>query len=310
MKSNLKSSSCEPIDSKYFQDYGYIHGKNIFPVLDLSEVCDFIVTSYLEEHASFICDSKIYPHSLDDPFPTETSKLNFAKSNLPSYPHINTPTLIGSPFLKTRISRQILDLFCSFSFINYVSNFFPNSTDFYMHLAPAVRVVYPGNTLAYVPDHIDQGYNSHIVSSHLNYINDKSTYIGSRPYSFLTFWIPLQGCSLTHGGLRLYPGHFIEQSPLSNHFSELWIPSLSSDENKSVVPDYSVGDCLSFHPNILHGSAPNASSNIQKLQKSDSFRVSLDIRIFPETSVTTKHYMSLSTGEKFEPGTGPCSPRL
>lgn len=297
----------EPIDLNHFEKQGFLHGKNIFQDHELCNISNYVIKSYLDEHQSFIQENSQYPHSLLDPFPIDKSLLESAKSNLPPYPHINAPTLIGSPFLKTRISSQVVDIFRSESFIDFASQFFPGSTSYYLHLAPAVRIVYPGNILAYVPDHIDQAYNSHISPRTSNSISKPSTYIGDNPYSFLTFWIPLQGSSATHGGLRLYPGYFLDESPLSKHDTELWIPPLISGDSDYLVPNYDIGDCITFHPNILHGSAPNMSKSIKRLETSNSFRVSLDIRIFPDSSVTTKHYMSLSTGEQFEPGTGPCA---
>ena len=74
---------------------------------------------------------------------------------------------------------------------------------------------------------------------------------------------------------------------------------MSLKDSNSFVPEYEVGDVIIFEPDLIHGSA-SASD------KAKDFRISMDCRVFGENTITPRHYMDLSTGERFEPGQGPC----
>ena len=261
-----------------------------------------LLNAYQSEHLAFIESGLMPEYSKNMPYPNAQDSLEAILARIPAYPLSEVATCYGSISLEARLARCILDLILSsHSLRNYLSSIF-ESSEIFMHLAPAARVIYPGNTVAMVPNHIDIGYNSHIK---LDSLSNSSG--GPTPLRFVTGWIPLQGKAITHGGLRVYPGLFKNETEMINRSTSLWLKSICSPFHASVVPDYEPGDCILFHPNLVHGSAPNASAMVEEKMCEKLFRVSLDVRFFSIASKTTNHYMSLSTGDQFAPGEGPCA---
>ena len=228
-------------------------------------------------------------------YPSNKETLEKIKRLLPSKSILETPTCYGSVSLQARLNSIIKNFLRNQSLIKEASKYYEGNNNLFVHLAPACRVIYPKNLIAYVPNHIDIAYNRHITSS-------KSKYP-----PFITFWIPLQGTPHIHGGLKLYGNKFFDSKKASNHKIGLWIEENFDTTAEEYIPEYEIGDCISFYPHTLHGSTSNKAKLHSKKPASGDFRISMDVRIFPHTSRTTKHYMSLLTGQCFEPGQGPCT---
>jgi len=281
---------------------GYIHLKSVISEITANAARKHLINTYKNEHFSFIEKGIFQEYTSAEPWPHNPDVLNRILKALPNISIFDACTCYGSVRVEDRLHSSILNLVLNQNeLIEQLKPIFDFESELFCHLAPAVRVIYPGNIVAVVPNHIDAGYNSHI---HLKN-KKKNDLINHLP--FVTAWIPLQGFSSLHGGLRLYPRTFIESTVLNDHTKSLWIPPQQSSNANSIVPDYSIGDCIIFHPRLLHGSSPNlAHPNKNKLLDT-SVRVSVDIRIFSKHSSTTKHYMSLLTGECYAPGEGPCA---
>jgi len=292
------------IDDGPLSQEGYAHLRSVIPAERTSAARDHLIAAYNSEHIQFVSKNLFPGYSLANPWPTDPVELGKIISEIPKHSVLEVCTTHGSVSLKARLHSEILDLILNNnSILELLRGVFGEDSSFYCHLAPAVRVIYPCNAIAIVPDHIDAGYNSHITT------RDSSAKGGNGSLPFATLWIPLQGQSSTHGGLRVYPNTFISNSNLSDHSSSLWIPPITSFGSNSVIPNYSIGDCIVFHPWLLHGSAPNQTIATNRLIDDSCLRVSVDIRVFSGASMTSKHYMNLITGERYKPGDGPCAYR-
>ena len=156
---------------------------------------------------------------------------------------------------------------------------------------PSARVIYPGNSVAYVPDHTDIQYNSFLKSS------------SSDHFDFLTCWVPLQGVPEVHGGLHVYPGSFAKSPTSSKTPLRGWISDkFSSLQSEKYVVDYSLGDVVIFVPELVHGSSPNNSLDMTP----ENFRISMDFRVFSSFTKTSRHYLHLQSLKTYSPGEGPC----
>ena len=280
---------------------GYAHLRSVIPAGKTSAARDHLIDAYNREHIQLINKNVFPAYSLSNPWPSDPAELARILSETPNHSVLDICTSHGSVSVEARLHSAILDLVVdNKAILDFLQHVFGKDLSFYCHLAPAARVIYPGNSIAIVPDHIDAGYNSHITTRDGLAISAKSR------LPFVTLWIPLQGHPSTHGGLRVYPDTFIHNTVLSDHRSSLWIPPITSSGLKSVIPSYSIGDCIAFHPWLLHGSAPSQTLTTNQLTEND-LRVSVDIRVFSSASITTKHYMNMITGERYKPGEGPCA---
>lgn len=278
---------------------GFLHLRSVIDTAAAVRAKDYLINTYKDEHSRLVA-SKILPeYTQDSPWPADEEAVQRILSLVPQLDVLNVVTAYGSLSLQSRLHSAILSLLTnSPNLISAIGSIFGANQELFCHLAPAIRIIYPGNKVAYVPNHVDIGYNSHIHLRHP--LQDEYE---SAP--FVTVWIPLQGCASTHGGLGVYPEIFVEQTAINNHSESLWIPALIQDGNQ-FIPDYAIGDCIIFHPYLLHGSVPNRSKRSEKGFPDTAFRVSMDVRVFSGLSTTTKHYMNLRTGERYGPRDGPC----
>ena len=278
---------------------GYKYLTKVFSESAIFNVRDFLINSYKDEHSSFVESGLLAQYySVCNPYPVG-DVLDMVLQAISSVGVLDAPTVYGSLSLHARLSEKIINLFVGNALlIHELNEIFGFSGEYFMHLAPAVRVIYPNNKVASVPVHIDSAYNSHLTKVSYAYSNDR---ISQPP--FVTLWVPIQGTLSTHGGLKLFPGVFLYESSLNNHSERLWIPPLDVDEEDALLIDYEIGDCVVFHPNLVHGShvpqSPISFGN--SLVWNDSFRVSIDVRVFPASTKSSKHHISLSSGEVFVP---------
>lgn len=278
---------------------GYLHLRSMFNPGQVSRAAHHLLEAYEREHQSLIDAGLISHYSKENPYPTEENVLCSILDIVPLFPVHQVASCYGSVSLETRLNQCILDLFVNNTELLFLLRRVFAAEKIFMHLAPAARVVYPGNVVAFVPNHIDLGYNSHIqcVSNPFRPTN----------LAFVTGWIPLQGSCVTHGGLKLYPGLFKTKTDYSDHKKSLWIGSIHDSSEGGFMPNYSLGDCIIFHPNLVHGSGLARGTHPSPTFRDDSFRVSIDVRFFSEFSITSKHYLDLQTGARFNPGEGPCA---
>ncbi|MEI6030898.1 MAG: hypothetical protein WCQ20_07005 [Synechococcaceae cyanobacterium ELA739] len=287
------------LNSQILKKEGFLHLHSLIDTDAADRAKIYLINTYKDEHSRLVA-SKILPeYTQDSPWPADEETVQQILSHVPQLDVLNVVTAYGSLSLQSRLHSVILSLLTNGSnLIKAVEPIFGTNQELFCHLAPAVRIIYPGNKVAYVPNHVDIGYNSHIRLRH-PLQNEYET------PPFVTVWIPLQGCSSTHGGLGVYPEIFVEQTEINNHSESLWIPALGQDANQ-FIPDYTIGDIIIFHPFLLHGSVPNLSKRSEKGFPDTAFRVSMDVRVFSGQSITTKHYMNLRTGERYGPRDGPC----
>jgi hypothetical protein len=301
------NGSFESLNSAQFNAHlgesGYFHLNSAFEPSLVDIASRHLLSAFKSEHLEFVDKSLMLEYARDNPYPRNPDVMKSILSKVPSYPVSQVATCYGSVSLNARLSNSLLNLVLkSDVFHAELRRVFGQNSSLFMHLAPAVRIVYPGNIVALVPNHIDIGYNSHIQP-----IASAASDLGVFAPPFITAWIPLQGTAATHGGLRLYPGSFESLTDINDQSKSLWLDSIYDSEEGGIILDYSLGDCIFFHPNLVHGSAPNRCISCDDYVTDEVFRVSMDVRIFSESSTTTKHYISLSTGERFSPGEGPCA---
>ena len=221
-----------------------------------------------------------------NPFPkaNKNEMLNFMKSKTGS----NFPTLHGSMSVKSRLSKQYLDILNDQLTIELLSKLL-NSEKVFLHLCPAVRVIHPNFNFAFVPPHNDLSYNAHFKNRFNQ--NDKTI------INFLTIWIPLKSNHCIDGGLKVFPS--LKSFDIKTKTTNFWIKDMSTKFSDSINPEYKIGDIIIFEPSLIHGSAEISD-------KAKDFRISMDCRVFGQDTITPRHYMDLATGECYDPGEGPC----
>lgn len=269
---------------------GFVVCKNIIPKAKVFATADISKELYIKEHLQAV-SSKALPEifSEKNPFP-KTNKdeiLNFMKSEAGS----NLPTLHGSMSVKSRLSKQYLDILNDQLTIDLLSKLL-NSEKVFLHLCPAVRVIHPNFNFAFVPPHNDLSYNAHFKNRFNQNDNTK--------LNFLTIWIPLKSNHRIDGGLKVFPSQ--RSFDIKTKTKTFWIKDMSIDTFDSINPEYKVGDIIIFEPDLIHGSAEISDKAID-------FRISMDCRVFGKNTITPRHYMDLTTGECYDPGEGPCGYR-
>nr|NKB44722.1 hypothetical protein [Alphaproteobacteria bacterium] len=111
---------------------------------------------------------------------------------------------------------------------------------------------------------------------------------------FFVAWIPLDVINEQRRGLEVYESEALTYEAESKT-EDLWfVPIQTSTEPTSIYA--SPGDFIIFNPAAVHQSGGNVSS---------SRRVSMEVRFFPEDTLTSKHYFDPTSGILYEPDTGP-----
>jgi len=93
-----------------------------------------------------------------------------------------------------------------------------------------------------------------------------AVYYPLEPMEFCTIWIALDDADAENGCLRVIPGSHngplrpIEPTDDKQSILKRLMDQRISDENCAVDVAVQAGDCIIIHPNIIHGSKPNASS--------------------------------------------------
>lgn len=284
------------------QSPGFAHIKDVLEAQNAQFLCQYLLDSFSVEHTSLFSHPDFKDtYTPSNPFPTYN--LNAVREMLSADPcsYAQLYTIWGMTSVESRISIKFLSKLLSHKLISKLSISLYGSVDpslpIYMHCPPSVRVIYPGNTVSYVPNHADCQYNSFLISNHTD----------SNLFPFLTCWIPLQGSSLIHGGLHVYPStyHTLKNRPLAPHRG--WIHDTSNiNEDLKLLIDYDLRDVVIFNPFLYHGSSPNLSTDSDL----SNFRVSIDFRFFGKSTSTTKHYLDVRTLKIYDPFTGPCSGHL
>jgi len=283
---------------------GFAHLQSVIDTEDARRAGKYLLNTYKREHFRLIETNSLPQYTQLAPWPEDKQTLKQIEASIPNLNPLNVATTFGSLSLESRLHETLLSFILKQSdMVAAIKPIFGENQELFCHLAPAVRIIYPGNKVAYVPNHVDIGYNNHIRLRDYSISKDAPP---SPPPPFVTAWIPLQGQSSTHGGLRLYPGTFVEKTIISNHSESLWIPAINQSSNE-FIPDYKIGDVVVFHPSLLHGSAPNKSIRSEENCSDSAFRISIDLRIFSLKSTTSKHYMNLQSGELYGPRDGPCA---
>lgn len=285
--------------SYHLNKFGFFHSKSVIDSHNCIFLRDYLLSSYCSQHAELISHPTLKNfYSLSNLFPTYnlSSISNLLSDDPASYS--SCYTIWGMTSVESRISYQFLKPLFTDDLIALLSTAFYGSNDsslpLYMHSPASVRVIYPGNSVAYVPNHADCQYNSFLVSN-----SSKRT-----SFPFLTCWIPLQGSPSINGGLHVYPSEFHVQKDNSFVPYRGWInDSLSLEDVIKHLIDYSPSDAVIFNPFLYHGSSPNLSNDVD----SSNFRISIDFRFFGNGTFTSKHYLDIRSLKFYEPFTGPCS---
>jgi ectoine hydroxylase-related dioxygenase (phytanoyl-CoA dioxygenase family) len=144
---------------------------------------------------------------------------------------------------------------------------------------PSPRAVLPGNALAGVPRHTDRQYNQHM--SH-----------------FLTVWAPIDCFDPEMGGVIVHPGSHRMLTPPTEQRTPggLWFSETGAvAQDSGVLQVLRRGDALLIDEHLLHASAPNRSTRT---------RLSIDLRVFGDHGVTTKHYLDCQDWTVYAPPAG------
>ncbi len=269
---------------------GFVVIENLLSQKSLTAAALCAEQAYLKEHHLAI-KSNLLPlyFSEDNPFPCLSPLLKNDILNFMRERPALAPTLFGSVSVNTRLSECFTDLLRKVEIINVLSDLL-DSKNVFLHLSPAVRVIHPNLTCAHVPPHNDLSYNPHF--------RYQEGCTESLEKLFLTVWIPLRSIWGVDGGLSIFPNQRSQE--ICNPSETFWIPDMSNGMSKAIFPQYSVGDLIIFQPDLIHGSAEVSGD-------ASAFRISMDCRVFGSNTSTSKHYMNLSTGERFDPGEGPCA---
>jgi hypothetical protein len=266
---------------------GFVHLKKFIPKKKILVAQNKSLNLYLKEHKKTIVQGFLPKQfSLKNPFPKiDTKKMyKFMKGK----DILSMPTLYGSMSVRSRLSKEFLNILMDKKIIQQFSELL-SSQKVYLHLCPALRIIHPNFNFSLVPPHNDLSYNLHFK----NRFKPKSKFIKN----FLSVWIPIKGNPKVDGGLKIYKSLY---STNSNSIKQsMWLKSIVSKDSKYFKPKFEIGDMIIFEPFLIHGSA-----KVSKYSK--DFRISMDCRIFGENTITPRHYMDLSTGEKFNPSEGPC----
>lgn len=268
--------------------------KNAFPKEKINLAAKYAEKNYIEEHMTAI-RSGVLPACFSEkaPFP-KNSKDKIIEAMAQKSP-LDMPTLQGSMSAAAKLSDHFLDLFREKKLIDFFSNLL-ESKNLYIHLPPWLRVVHPNFEFAHVPPHNDISYFQNFKHRDVNKIGSKA--------SFYSIWIPLKATWGVDGGLAVYEKEksntIIKTPQMLNKKNKFWIESMASEGSSPICPKFEVGDFIVFEPELIHGSAKVSG-------KSKDFRISMDERIFGEDTLTSRFYMNIITGERYEPGTGPCA---
>jgi hypothetical protein len=190
--------------------------------------------------------------------------------------------VIGQGSVSERTAPAIIDLITELRLVRAIQDFLGGP--FFWHLAPSTRCILPGNSLAMVPAHYDYSYNKHY----------RRRDGAPGPAAFFTAWIPLVPIDNTCRGLEVFDFEPFDRDRKAV-VDGLWVaPPRVSTEPRRIIAE--PGDVVIFSPDLLHQSGENLSQDR---------RVSMDVRFFPASTVTSKWYLDPITKTKFEPGTGP-----
>jgi len=171
--------------------------------------------------------------------------------------------LHGEFDLETRVNDRITSILASKRCQKVISEFM-DADHYYVHYPPMIRFKLPGAPGSSVPVHQDFAYNEHLSQ-------------------FMTVWMPFVDVDEECGGLVMHEGS--QLSPLTEHQSSGAWTNKSNADLSDYAPRHvlmQAGDALMFPPTLFHESAPHTSKT--------TTRLSIDFRVFPEITDTTKSY--------------------
>lgn len=141
-----------------------------------------------------------------------------------------------------------------------------DSDGLFMHMPPTARLIKPGNERAAVPAHQDVSYNRHMSD-------------------FVTVWVPCVDIDEAMGGVAVFEGSQNLPEQLDTLEGGDWLKPVSSEGYRRVeCRPMRVGDVLLLNRWIVHESIPN---------RSDSTRISIDMRFFGGNAISTKHHLDM-----------------
>jgi hypothetical protein len=133
--------------------------------------------------------------------------------------------------------------------------------DVLVHPRRIGRITFPHNTGATTPPHQDFFYIRGSVSTY-------------------SAWIPLGACSMSLGGLAVWPGShrrgFVEHTV--THPGAVGGRGVPVDEAEAVwqTCDYAAGDALFFHSHTIHKALPNLSGDRLRISTDNRYQRSKD----------------------------------
>lgn len=284
---------CTSMAKKQIQETGFYVYKNALPKDKVLIAAEFAENTFIKEHLESIKKGLLPKEfTLENPFP-KNSKEEIIKKMAQNHP-LDMPTLQGSMSASAKLSDCFLNLYREKTVIEFFSEML-ESENIYLHLPPWLRVIHPNFKFSHVPPHNDISY-----FQNFKFRNNKKA---ESNVLFYSIWMPLKAIWGIDGGLAIYENQktskVLQTPQMLNSKTEFWIPSMAHSGAVPTVPKYEIGDFIVFGLDVLHGSAKVSN-------KAKDFRISMDERIFGDQTLTSRFYMNLKTGERFEPGSGPC----
>ena len=264
--------------------------ENVLSEEKLHSLSSLVQQRYIDEHIQTIRQAD-FRGVLEEESPFEILDMNRFKYLMGIEGGLKYPTLHGSLSQKFRGCTAVIDLFQSGPLLEELEDALA-SHNVFMHMLPAVRVIHPTFDNARVPAHNDLSYNTHFTC--VQQVRE--------PFLFLTLWVPVLCEASLDGGIEFFPSlrstaRTFEKDANMGFWLDEGQHQIS--QHSSFTPNYRTGDAIVFTPDVIHRSkSPHAMSK--------NFRVSVDVRIFGESTTTSKHYINLRTGQRYGPGSGPC----
>ena len=284
---------CTKTAQKQIHENGFYVYKNALPKEKVLTAAEFAEYTYIEEHLEAIKNGMLPEEfTLKNPFP-KNSKEKIIKE-MAQKSALDMPTLQGSMSASAKLSNCFLDLYREKIIIEFFSEIL-ESQNVYLHLPPWLRVIHPNFEFSHVPPHNDISYFQNFKFRNANKTSSSEL--------FYSIWMPLKAIWGIDGGLAIYENQktskVLQTPQMLKSKTEFWIASMAPAKIEPTVPKYEIGDFIVFGPEVVHGSAKVSD-------KATDFRISMDERIFGDGTLTSRFYMNLNTGERFEPGSGPC----
>lgn len=180
--------------------------------------------------------------------------------------------------LEFRLSQELRDFMCSPELLALAQQILQVDS-VAAHMPPMVRFISPNNSSAKVPAHIDQQYNEFVAQ-------------------FYTVWIPLQDTNNDIGGVNIYCDeqgrgdrlNLTNANQADNHF---WLGECRPTAGfQAQFQSLALGDVLVFAQDVLHESQGN---------RTNETRLSVDMRIFDNSSASKKHKIVLNNNTVIAP---------